>query len=391
MDGVSASAGALDHRRPTWIEIDLGALAGNYRAVRRVVEAEVEAMAVVKANAYGHGAVACAVRLRDEGARWFCVAIPEEAAELRSAGINEERILCLGGAWGGQVAWCVAARVTPVIYRIDMAQAFDRAARDRGVIADVHLEIDTGMNRLGVRHDRTAEFARELAGLKNVRVEAVMTHFAAADEPARDEFTRNQIAVFDDAFAAVRAAGHEPVMRDLANSAGVYAHTAARGSAVRPGGVLYGLWRDVLPPADAPPAGVRPVMSWKTRATLVKEVGAGETIGYGCSHRTTRRSRIATLPVGYADGYPRALSNRGRVIVHGQFAPIVGRVSMDLTIIDVTDIEHEVDAGDLFTLVGADGESSISAEELAAEAGTISYELTCGIGGRVMRTYKDEG
>ena len=389
MDGVIASAGSLDHRRPTWIEIDLGALAGNYRAVRRVVGAEVEVMAVVKANAYGHGAAQCASRLRDEGARWFCVAIPEEAAELRTAGIIDERILCLGGAWGEQVAWCLAARVTPVIYRLDMARAFDAAARERGVIADIHLEIDTGMNRLGVRHDQPAEFARELACLKNVRVEAVMTHFAAADEPARDEFTRNQIRIFDDAFAAVRAAGHDPVMRDLANSAGVYAHVAARGSAVRPGGVLYGLWRDVLSPLDVPPAGVRPVMSWRTRVTLVKEVSTGETIGYGCSHRTTRRSRIVTLPVGYADGYPRALSNRGRVIVHGQLAPIVGRVSMDLTIIDVTDINREVNAGDLITLIGTDGKSSISAEELAAEAGTISYELTCGIGGRVAREYKD--
>lgn len=389
MDGVIASAGAPDHRRPTWIEIDPGALAGNYRAVRELVGAEVEAMAVVKANAYGHGAIPCALRLRGEGARWFCVAIPEEAAELRSAGIVDERILCLGGAWGEQVAWCVSARVTPVIYRLDTAQAFDRAARERGVIADVHLEIDTGMNRLGVRHDQTAEFARALAGLKNLRVEAVMTHFAAADEPARDEFTRNQIARFDDAFAAVRAAGHEPAMRDLANSAGVYAHAAARGSAVRPGGVLYGLWRDVLPPSDVPPAGVRPVMSWKSRATLVKEVGAGETIGYGCSHRTTRRSCIATLPVGYADGYPRALSNRGRVIVHGQFAAVVGRVSMDLTIIDVTGIDREVHADDLVTLVGTDGASSISAEELAAEAGTISYELTCGIGARVPKIYME--
>lgn len=386
------AAGALDQRRPTWVEIDLDALAENYRAVRRVAGAEVEAMAVVKANAYGHGAVPCGLRLRDEGASWFCVALPEEAAELRSAGIETERILCLGGAWGQQqVAWCVAARVTPVIYRLDMAQAFDRAARDRGVIADVHLEIDTGMNRLGVRHDQTAEFARELARLRNLRVEAVMTHFAAADEPARDEFTRKQIARFDNAFSAVRAAGHEPVMRDLANSAGIYAHAAARGNAVRPGGVLYGLWRDVLPPSDMPPEGVRPVMSWKTRATLVKEVSAGETIGYGCSHRVTCPSRIATLPVGYADGYPRALSNRGRVIVHGRFAPIVGRVSMDLTIIDVTDINPKVNANDLVTLVGADGESSISAEELAAEAGTISYELTCGIGGRVARKYKDEG
>jgi alanine racemase len=376
--------------RPTRAEIDLDSLAHNFRVVRRRVADRVEVMPVVKANAYGHGAVRCAVRLRREGARWFCVALAEEAAELRDAGLHEP-VLCLGGVWGEQAAWCVAHNVIPVIYRFDMAEAVARAAQSRGVTADVHLKIDTGTGRLGVRYDHAAEFARRLSGLQGVRVDGVMTHFAAADEPSLDDFTRTQIERFRIALDAARAAGHRPTYHDLANSAGIFAHPRAHGNMVRPGGVLYGLRDDVLAPSSEPPA-LRVVMSLRSAITLLKEVPAGETLGYGRSFDTKRPTLVATLPIGYNDGVPRALSNRGRVILHGRFAPIVGRVSMDLTMVDVTDVaaETEVREGDQVTLIGAEGATRITAEEVAARAGTISYEVTCGIGSRVPRSYAEK-
>jgi alanine racemase len=319
---------------------------------------------------------------------WFCVALAEEAAELRGANLHQ-RILCLGGVWGEQAAWCVQARVTPVIYRFDMAEAVNRAAAARGEVANVHLKVDTGMGRLGVRADSIAEFAGRLAELPNICVEGVMTHFAAADEPAQDGFTATQIERFNAALAAVRAAGHAPVFFDLANSAGTFAHPGSHGNMVRPGGVLYGLWRDVLPPSNSYP-DLRPVMSLRSRIALLKEVPAGETLGYGCTFRTHRPMLAATLPLGYNDGYPRALSNRGQVILHGRLAPVIGRVSMDLTIVDVTDVAaaNEVREGDTVTLIGRDGEAEITAEAVAELSNTISYEITCGISNRVPRRDK---
>jgi alanine racemase len=214
----------------------------------------------------------------------------------------------------------------------------------------------------------------------------MLTHFASADEPEAAEFTRGQAERFAAAVATFRAAGHDPSVEHLSNSAATFAGVAPRGSMVRPGGVLYGLWRDVLRPQTDPP-GLRPVMSLRSRVTLLKRVAAGETLGYGRTHTLARASLIATLPLGYADGYRRALSNRGRVIVRGRFAPVAGRVSMDLTIIDVTDIPG-VAQDDEATLIGADGDLSITAEEIAREAGTISYEITCGVGARVPRRFK---
>ena len=374
--------------RPTWVEIDLDALAENFRAVRRRVGEGVRVMAVVKADAYGHGAAGCARRLAAEGADWFGVALPEEGLELRRAGV-EQPILSLEGFWGAQAGACVRHRLTPVLYRLDMAEAFDRAAREAGVVADVHVKIDTGMGRLGIRYDEAAEFARALKRFPNLRVDGVMTHFASADDAAQDCFTEEQVARFKEARYMFRAEGHAPTFEDMANSAATFAHPVSRGNMVRPGGVLYGLWRDVLQPQTAAPP-LRPVMSLRSRVALLKWVEVGETLGYGCTFEATRRTLVATLPVGYHDGYVRALSNRGRVIVRGQFAPVVGRISMDSTLLDVTDV-HGVALNDQVTLIGADGELLVPAEDIAKTAGTISYEITCGVSGRVPRRFKGEG
>ena len=380
----SKSDGKLLLHRPTWSEIDLDALAANFHVVKDTVGPDVKIMGVVKANAYGHGAVECARRLQHEGANWFGVALPEEGIELRNSGITRP-ILCLAGFWGEQAAACLEHNLVPVVYRLDLIEALDRAAGERGVVADVHVKVDTGMGRLGVRFDEVADFASTLRQFKNIRVDGVMTHFAAADEPSCGVLTRDQIQRFDDAVAAFRAQGFAPTYQHLANSAAVFGQPGARGNLVRPGGVLYGLWRDILAPEDRA-VKLRPVMSLYSRICLLKWVPQGETVGYGCTFEASRKTLVATVPIGYDDGYVRALSNRGHAIIRGVAATVIGRISMDLTLVDVTNVPG-VETDDEVLLMGAAGNLSVSAEEIARTAGTLSYEITCGISERVPRVY----
>jgi len=381
-------------KRPTWAEIDLDALASNFHVVRRQVGAEIKVMAMVKADAYGHGAVQCARRLAGEGAAWFGVATPEEAIELRQSGIAQP-ILCLGGFWEGQEAACLQHHLTPMVYRLDLVEALDRAAQDAGVVADVHVKVDTGMGRLGVRFDQVNEFANALKRFRNIRVDGLMTHLAAADDHACEPLTVSQIRRFEDAVRSFRDLGFSPTYRHLANSAAIFAHPSTWGNMVRPGGVLYGLWRDVLAPSPGAEAGVdelqlfKPVMSLRSRIAMLKWVPAGETIGYGCTYEASRKTLVATLPIGYNDGYMRGLSNRGRVIIRGVYASVVGRVSMDLTLVDVTNVPG-VQLNDAVTLLGADAdypELLVPAEDIAKTVGTLSYEVTCGISHRVSKSY----
>jgi len=377
-------------RRPTWAEIDLNNLAANFNRVRQRVSPVARVMAVMKANAYGHGAVACARRLANEGADWFGVALPEEGIELRSAGIAQP-VLCLAGFWPGQAAACIQHNLTPVVYRLDAIEALNQAASNAGVVADVHVKVDTGMGRLGVRFDQLSEFVNALAQFRNVRIDGIMSHLAAADDMTCEPLTRGQIQRFEDAVVVFRDHGYHPTHLHLANSAGIFGHRDAWGNMVRPGGVLYGLWRDVLSlPASTDP-GLLPVMSLHSRISLLKWVPAGETIGYGCTFEASRRSLIATMPVGYHDGYMRGLSNRAHVIVRGVYAPVVGRVSMDLSLVDVTNVTG-VELDDQVTLLGwnrQQAELKIPAEDLARIVGTLSYEVTCGISERVPRVYVD--
>lgn len=370
--------------RPTWAEIDLGALASNFHVIKNRVGSTVEVMAVVKANAYGHGAVDCARRLAHEGADWFGVALPEEGIGLRVSGITQP-ILCLAGFWDGQAAACIQQRLVPVVYRLDLIEALDTAARNARITADVHVKIDTGMGRLGVRFDEAAEFVDALKRFEHIRVDGLMTHFAAADDPTCETLTEDQIERFESVSKLFRARGFAPRYVHSANSAGIFGHPEAPGNIVRPGGVLYGVWRDILSPSTEN-NGLRPVMSLHSRIMLLKWVPQGETIGYGCTFEASRKSLVATVPIGYDDGYLRGLSNRSHVIVRGTYAPVVGRISMDLTILDVTGVEG-VELGDSVTLLGRNGDLEIPAEELARIAGTLSYEVTCGIGERVPRVY----
>lgn len=374
-------------RRPTWAEIDLNHLSSNFNRVRQRVTPAARVMAVLKANAYGHGAVECAQRLSREGADWFGVALPEEAIQLRAAGIKEP-ILLLAGYWPGQAAACVQQHLTSVVYRLDMIEALNQAAANAGVVTDVHVKVDTGMGRLGVRFDQLQDFIPGLAQFRNVRIDGIMTHLAAADDAACQPLTRDQIQRFDDAVTVFREHGYRPTHLHLANSAGIFGYRESWGNLVRPGGVLYGMWRDVLSLSTADPE-LLPVMSLHSRISLLKWVPPGETIGYGCTFEASRRSLIATLPIGYYDGYMRGLSNRAHVIVRGRYAPVVGRVSMDLTLIDVTDVPG-VEIDDQVTLLGWNRNSpelKITAEDLARIAGTLSYEVTCGVSERVPKIY----
>ena len=369
-------------RRPTWAEINLDNLIHNFREVRNHVGSGCAIMPAVKADAYGHGAVACARALEREGADWFGVALPEEGARLRASGIRRP-ILCLGGFWEGQEASLIADSLTPAVFRLDLLERLDRSAQAAGRVIDYHLKVDTGMGRLGVPIRELEEFLDRAEGFQNVRLDGVMTHFASADDPALADFTRRQMAQFESAVGQVRVRGLNPSWIHQANSAAFQAYSEARGNLVRVGGVIYGLWRDVTSPL-VETLGWRPVMSLRTRITYLKRVETGAPLGYGGTFVTRRESLIATLPIGYEDGLRRELSNRGRVLVRGQSAPIVGRISMDLTLIDVTDIPQAA-IGDEVVILGSQGEDCITAEEVGGLIGTISYEITCAISDRVPR------
>jgi len=371
-------------QRPTWTEINLDNLAFNLQSVKNFVGENCKYMAVVKADAYGHGAVECAKCLESEGIDWLGVALPEEGIELRKAGIKKS-ILCLGGFWSGQEKLLLGYNLTPVIFQIEKARIYNTIAAKRGAIADIHVKIDTGMGRIGVRSDELLSFAKELKNLRNLRLEGVMTHFAAADNLSENEFTNGQIRQFYEALEILKEKGFNPVFYDLANSPGAVAHKNARGNMVRLGGVLYGLGGDVLPAGIEKPE-LKPVMSLYTRINNLKKVPKGESLGYGRTFVTRRNSLIATIPIGYQDGFTRRLSNCGQVIVNGVLAPVVGRISMDWTIIDVTDVPN-VKPDDRVILIGEQNGQKIFAEDLARKTETISYEITCGIDRRVRRIY----
>lgn len=362
------------------------ALKHNYFTIKNHLSGGAQLMAVVKANGYGHGAVECARALESTGAGgadWFGVALIEEGIELRRAGISRP-IFCLGGFWRGQADDVIAHDLITAVYRLDQAEELNERARASGQTVNFHLKVDTGMGRLGIQPDEVAEFASALRQFNHIKLDGVMTHFADADgvEPA---YTEKQIARYDDAVAILRQLGFNPSWRHLANSAGVHAYPQSHGNLARVGAAMYGLSRDVLSPRLAP-FDLKPVMSLHSRIVMLKTVPAGASLGYGCAFTTARESRIATLPIGYADGLRRAHSNNGGVLVRGRFAPIVGRVSMDLTIIDVTDVPG-AELGDEVILIGEQGGLKIAAEDLAERIGTISYEIVTGISARVPRFY----
>ncbi len=372
--------------RPTRAEISRSAMSHNFRAIQDLVGPGVSVLAVVKADAYGHGMLEAARVFAGAGAAWLGVALPEEGVGLRESGIDRP-ILCLGGFWDGQEGLVVEHRLTAAVSRLDQLERLQSEARRQGVETAVHLKIDTGMGRLGLERSEVDRAISILGRCPDVRCDGLMTHLASSDVPELADFTNAQIDAFESEAARFERAGIVVSWRHLASSAGLHAYSRARGNLVRPGALLYGLKGDILSAgrADLPSIDVRPAMRFVSRVEHLKTVAAGTPLGYGCTFRTTRESRIATIPAGYADGIRRVLSNQGAVGVRGSFAPIVGRVSMDLTIVDVTGISG-VELGDEVVIVGPGGPS---AEEVAAAAGSISYEVTCAVSARVPRTFVD--
>ena len=367
--------------RPTAAFIDLDALEFNFRSSKIFIGADLKYMAVVKADGYGHGAAECALRLESAGVDWFGVALPEEGVELRRAGIKRP-ILCLGSFWPGQEALIVDHFLTPVIYDETAAANLNEFAAAKGLTIDIHVKIDTGMGRVGVRFTNAASFAAVIKDFKHLRVTGLLTHFASADDPAEDEFTNLQIDRFNTTCGEFRKAGHDPDLIEMANSPGAIRHFGSSGNLVRLGGALYGLLDDIMRPETTVPE-LKPVMSLRSHIAHLKYVPAGESLGYGRTFVTKRESVVALVPIGYADGYPRGLSNRGTASINGSIVPVVGRISMDWTLFDVTDVSP-VKVDDEVLLIGG----GINASDLAAEIGTIGYEIICGITKRVPRVYE---
>lgn len=370
--------------RPTWTEINLDNLAANFQSVKNFINQPIKYMAVVKADAYGHGAVRCSKKLEKAGIDWFGVALPEEGLKLRQNGITKP-ILCLGGFWVGQEKMLLENDLTPVIFQAEKAVMLNNAAKEFNITAKAHIKIDTGMGRIGVRFDEIEDFGEKIKVLENVEFEGIMTHFAAADSLEEKDFTNLQIERFVHTVRYFENEGFRFTYKDLANSPASLAFPESYESMVRLGGILYGLGDDVLPDWVERPK-IKPVLSLFSKITYLKKIKKGETLGYGRTFRAERDSLIATIPIGYEDGYRRGLSNSGRVIVNGKFADVAGRISMDWTILDVTEIPN-VKIGDQVVLIGEQSGLKISAEELAEKTETISYEITCGINQRVERIY----
>jgi len=377
----------LDGR--TWAEVSLGALGDNFRTAQSHVGKDVTICAVVKADGYGHGAVECARALESEGAQWLGVTDAAEGLALRGAGVKG-RILLMTGIWKGEEDAVVAENLTPTVWEPWHIESIERAARGQHPSrhVSVHLKLDTGMNRLGVSPEALPRLCEMLSASKHLTLEGVSTHLASAEVLDAEDATR-QVKRFEAGLAVLQSYGLRPGLIHMGNSAAMTARPDTWKTMVRPGIALYGyslaFTRGGKPAAVASLA-LKPVLAWKTRVLTVKDVAAGEAIGYMGTFVTKALSRIAVLPVGYADGYPRLLSNRARVIVRGEYAPVVGRVSMDLTIVDVSHIAG-IAVGDEVVLIGNSSGKSVDAVELARLCESVPYEILCGLSQRVPRVY----
>jgi len=381
-------AAPADAVRPTRAEINLGHLRHNLRTVKRAA-GSARVFGVLKADGYGHGAPAVARTLERAGIDGFCVALLEEAVELRDAGIRVP-VLVMGGYYGQAWGEVLAHDVTPVIYDVAEAEGIARevrlsSTRPKHPVA-VHVKVDTGMGRLGCALGDVGSMLEQLRHIPEVHVTGLMTHLACADDQDLGAVTV-QLDRFDEANALAHAHGLAPAVRHAANSAALFRSERARLDLVRPGIALFG-----IAPRFGDPVDLRPVMSIRTEVVSLRAMAAGEPLGYGWTWRAPRASRIATIPMGYADGLPRSLSNRGAVLVRGVRAPIVGTVSMDLTMIDVTEVDG-VSMRDEVVVMGAQhgvlGKDQITAAEIAEQTGTIPWDVLTHVSRRVPRFYRE--
>jgi alanine racemase len=376
--------------RPTWAQVSLANLRYNFGVVQRHIGAGIIVCAVVKADAYGHGATECAKALEEEGARWLGVTSLDEAIPLRDAGIRT-RILLMTGFWRGEEEEIIRLQLTPTVWEPGQVELLEKAAAGLGLPRHpVHVKVDTGMGRLGVPLEDLPQVCSALKSSPHLLLEGLSTHLASSevlDAPSVDD----QLRKFDEARLLLRREGFDPPLIHTANTGAVISRRESWNTMVRPGIALYG-YHLPFERAGREVSGtklrlaVKPVLTWNTRILSLREVRANQPLGYGGTYVTKAPARIAVLPVGYADGLNRALSSRGRVIVREHYAPIVGRISMDLTLADVTGLPG-VSVGDEVILLGSQDGLSVDAHEHAVLANTNVYEILCAISKRVPRKY----
>jgi len=376
--------------RPTWAEVSLSTLRENYRTIKDYVGSGVTICAVVKAYAYGHGAVECAKALEQEGATWLGVTSLDEAIPLREEGI-QTRILLMTGFWRGEEEEIVRLGLTPTVWEAGYIELLERAAARIGVSQQaVHLKLDTGMGRLGATPEDLPGLCAALKSSPHLKLEGFATHLASSEVLDAPSVTE-QLKVFQDGRRVLRESGFNPSLVHAANTSAVISHHESWNTMVRPGLAIYG-YHLPFERAGRVVSGrglrltLKPVLTWKTRILSLREMRAGQALGYGGTYVTKAPARIAILPVGYADGLNRGLSSGGRVIVREHYAPIVGRISMDLTLADVTGIPG-VAVADAVVLLGSHDGLSVDAREHAELANTIPYEILCSISKRVPRKY----
>jgi alanine racemase len=376
--------------RPTWAQVSLENLRYNFDVVQRHIGPSITVCAVVKADAYGHGATECARALEEEGARWLGVTSLDEAIPLRDAGIRT-RILLMTGFWRGEEEEIIRLQLTPTVWEPGQVELLEKAAAGLGwPRLPVHLKVDTGMGRLGVDPEDLYQVCSALKSSPHLLLEGLSTHLASSevlDAPS----VNDQLQKFEQVRNLLRNEGFDPPLIHVANTGAVISKRESWNTMVRPGIALYGYYlpferagREVS--GSKLRLGVKPVLTWKTRILSLRDVRANQALGYGGTYVTKAPARIAVLPVGYADGLNRALSSRGRVIVREHYAPIVGRISMDLTLADVTGLPG-VSVGDEVVLLGALDGLSVDAREHAELANTNVYEILCAISKRVPRKY----
>lgn len=371
----------LPSSRPTRAEVDLSAIAENLGAIRKKIGKTTKILAVVKANAYGHGDAVVAGTIERKQADYFGVAIVEEGIALRKSGVAKP-ILVFTVPVKDQIESFFDFGLEPTVSSIDDARLLERVALKRKRTIEVHLKIDTGMNRIGVKPKDLGSFLDALASLKRVAMKGVYTHFATAEEKDKT-YTLQQFALFQDALETLRMHGLVPELVHCANSAAVLDLPQTYCSMVRPGLAMYGYY----PSRECSRSVVlRPAMTVTTRVSLVKSIDTGESVSYGRRFIAGKRTRIATVPVGYADGYSRLLTGKSSVLIHGTRFPVVGTICMDMMMVNVGDAD--VSVGDKVTLMGTDDGREISCWELAEKLGTIPYEVLCGFSARIPRTYQ---
>ena len=376
--------------RPTWADVSLTTLRQNFRTVQKHVGSGATVCAVVKADAYGHGAVECSRALEAEGAKWLGVTSLDEAIPLRESGV-QANILLMTGFWRGEENEIVRLKLTPTVWERWQIESLDKAAAALGVAQhSVHLKIDTGMGRLGVTVEQLPAVLKALADARHLVLEGLSTHLASS-EIMDDPSVAEQQGNFDAAQSMVREAGHDPKFVHMANTGAVISRRDTWNTMVRPGVALYGYYLPFQRAGRTVSGGtlrlpVKPILTWKTRILSLRDFSANHALGYGGTYVTKAPAHVAVLPVGYADGFNRQLSNRGRVILREHYAPIVGRISMDLTLVDVTGIPG-VAVGDEVILLGARDGLSVDALEHAELANSTPYEVLCNISKRVPRRY----